>query len=108
MKKQFISFLLLSIAFIGCNHHINLEEKPSKSIKTKKSDSSYYAIFCKHPLGHVMKHIVTENSWKMSYGSRNGVYRFRDVQGVYHENSGHCYSNDKDIFDIDGNLKSNK
>jgi len=101
MKKYFISLLLLSLAFSGCNNHINLEEKESDS-----QDIDYYAIFCKHPLGHVMKHIVTKKEWKMSFGWRSGVYNFRDVQGVYHENRGHCYSNDRDIFDINGNLKS--
>ena len=100
MKKYFISFLLLSLAFVGCNQDNDLEEQqPPENV-------DYYAIFCKHPLGHVMKHIVTKKEWKMSFGWRSGVYNFRDVQGVYHENRGHCYSNDRDIFDINGNLKS--
>ena len=100
MKKYFISLVLLSLSFIGCNYHINLEGQQ------QPENVDYYAIFCKHPLGHVMKHIVTKNTWKFSYGQRSGVHRFRDVQGVYHENSGHCYTNDKDIFDINGNLKT--
>mgnify|MGYP001318135105 CR=1 FL=1 len=66
----------------------------------------YYIVVCKHPLGHVMRHVVDGSNWRNTYGSRSGVFRFRDVDGIYHENSMGCYTNDKIRVDKNGNLKT--
>ena len=97
MKKLCIVLCLLSVACTPNNQ--SLEDR-DESDKYK-----YYVVYCKHPLGHVMRHVINKSSWRNTYGSRNGVYRFRDVEGVFHENSGHCYTNDKEIVDKEGNLK---
>ena len=86
MNKIFIVLMLLLSA---CNHSVsNIEPE-------QEDEYQYYVVMCKHPLGHIMRHVISKKAWKDTYGSRNGVFRFRDVEGVYHENSMGCYTNDK-------------
>ena len=93
--------LVLVLMITACNPpHI-----PSVGERNENDKHSYYVIMCKHPLGHVMRHIVNKKQWMNSYGSRSGVFRFRDVEGVYHENSMGCYTNNKASVDKEGNLK---
>jgi hypothetical protein len=97
MSKVFIILMLLFTA--ACNHSdSNVEE-------VEEEEFINYVIFCKHPLGHVMRHVVSSKSWRNSYGSRSGVYRFRDLEGIYHENSMGCYTNDKLRVNIEGKIK---
>ena len=94
---KFCLFLVLLLS--ACN-------SPHVPVDGDNENDKYrnYVIMCKHPLGHVMKHIVSSSSWRNSYGSRSGVFRFRDIEGVYHENSTGCYTNDKIRVDIKGNV----
>ena len=99
MRKLFI-FLIVLLA--ACNPpHI-----PTGEERNEIDNYSNYLIICKHPLGHIMKHIVSTSSWRNSYGSRSGVFRFRDIEGVYHENSIGCYTNDKIRVNKEGVEKS--
>ena len=50
-----------------------------------------------------MRHVLSRSAWLNSHGTRSGLFRFRDVEGVYHENSGHCYTNDKLRVNKEGN-----
>jgi len=93
MYKFVLCFVML---FSACNNSFDASAKDAYE---------YYVVYCKHPLGHVMRHVVSSKSWRNSYGSRSGVYRFRDTEGVFHENSTGCYTNDKMRVDKAGNLK---
>ena len=98
MRKLFI-FLMVLLA--ACNS----PRIPDVGERNEADEYRYYVVMCKHPLGHVMRHIVDKSNWRNTYGSRSGVFRFRDIEGVYHENSIGCYTNDKIRVDKDGNLK---
>ena len=98
MRKLYI-FLIVLLA--ACNP----PNIPSGGERNEIDEYRYYVVMCKHPLGHVMRHVVDGSNWKNTYGSRSGVFRFKDVEGVYHENSIGCYTNDKIRVDKDGNPK---
>ena len=100
MKKLCIVLCLLVSA---CNS----PSIPDVGERNEVDEYRYYIVLCKHPAGHVMRHVVDKSNWRNTYGSRSGVFRFRDVEGVYHENSMGCYTNDKIRVDIEGNLKQN-
>jgi len=90
-------FLLCLVLFVSaCNKDEEVDD-------ISKAGYENYIIICKHPLGHVMRHVVSRSAWLNSHGSRSGLFRFRDVEGVYHENSGHCYTNDKLRANKEGN-----
>tara|TARA_B100001989_G_scaffold251217_2_gene229933 strand:+ start:877 stop:1176 length:300 start_codon:yes stop_codon:yes gene_type:complete len=93
--------LFLVLLFAACNS----PEIPSVGDRGESDKYSNYIITCKHPLGHIMKHVVSASSWRNSYGSRSGVFRFRDINGIYHENSVGCYTNDLLRVDKEGNFK---
>jgi len=93
--------LVLVLMITACNP----PNIPSAAERNENDNNSYYIVMCKHPLGHVMRHVVSSKAWRDTYGSRNGVFRFRDVEGVYHENSMGCYTNDKIRVDKQGEAK---
>ena len=96
-------YLILVLLIAACNS----PQIPTVEDRNESNKYSYYVVMCKHPLGHVMRHVVDRSTWKNTFGSRSGVFRFRDIEGVYHENSIGCYTNDKIRVDIEGNLKQN-
>jgi hypothetical protein len=68
----------------------------------EKSKGEYYEVWCKHPLGHVMKLVVDSKTWLDLYSWQSGVFRFRDVKGVLHQSSIGCYTNDSARVDKEG------
>lgn len=96
-------YLILVLLIAACNS----PQIPTVEDRNESNKYIYYVVMCKHPLGHVMRHVISKKAWKDTFGSRSGVFRFRDVKGVYHENSMGCYTNDKIRVDSEGNLKKN-
>ena len=94
-------FLVLVLFITACNS----PQIPTVGDRNESDKHSYYVVMCKHPLGHVMRHVVDRTTWRNTYGSRSGVFRFRDVEGVYHENSMGCYTNDKIRVNKEGEAK---
>lgn len=105
MKVEFIIMKKLCIILCLLVSACNSPHVPTVGERNESDKYSNYVIMCKHPLGHVMRHIVSKASWANSFGSRSGVYSFRDVEGVYHENSMGCYTNDKIRVDKQGKAK---
>jgi hypothetical protein len=94
LKKICLAFILILSA---CN----------STPKEVKSSGDYYEVWCKHPLGHVMKLVVDSGTWANLYAWKSGVFRFRDIKGVYHQTSIGCYTNDAVRVDKDGRSVNN-
>lgn len=94
VKSILNKFIIIVLALLlsACNSPTS-RSLNSKDVE-KENDYNYYVVMCKHPLGYVMKLIVDSETWADLYAWKSGVFRFKDVKGVFHQTSMGCYSND--------------
>ena len=67
-------FILMACLFFGCNNENKQQHDSEKPV--------LYEIVCKHPMGHIIKHTLTEREWNSPYG--RAIFNFVDVNGVKH------------------------
>ena len=83
MKNIILSFLLLT----ACEtNKYSPAEKPTKT----------YEIICKHPLGHIERHKVSQEEFDIPTNFRGGIWSFKAIEG-YKIRSTYCHSDSRSM-----------
>ena len=84
MKKFIIACFLLN----ACDSKVS-------NVKTKETTKNY-EIICKHPLGHIERHKVSQEEFDMPSNFRGGLWSFKTIEG-YKIRSTNCHADSRSM-----------